>query len=138
MQIGNRTPDTGSNSSDQRYFPRWEVSNRVLYQLERRADISQGKTKDLSCAGACIRVDEPIDKQRIKLTLFLNGNTSIAVEGDVLWHRPSDDGNVEVGISFHELSPQAQEVILQYAFEVNRQEVVNHWFDGWNDSPKKS
>lgn len=128
------TAQSRDNPSDQRYFPRWEVNNRVLYQLEDQADIMQGKTKDLSCAGACIAVDRPLTNQKIKLTFFLSRNASVDVEGNVLWSLKTDEGDVEIGVAFTEISPQSQDLILQHAFEVNREEVVRHWFDGWNDN----
>ena len=39
-------------------------------------------------------------------------------------------GNI-VGIDFCETSEEVKETILNYAFEVKRQDLVKHWFRGW-------
>lgn len=124
-----------TSGSDQRYLPRWEVNNRVLYQLENEPDLHQGQTRDLSCAGACIKAAKStIPSQKIKVTVFLSPQTSVILEGRVLWSRAFDKKNIEMGITFENASPEAQDLILQHAFEVDRQTVVKHWFEGWNAS----
>lgn len=121
----------GLSGEDQRYFPRWEVRNRVFYQLEDQGDVLQGQTKDISCAGACISVDGPVSSRKIKLTVFLSKDTSVELEGDVLWCRPAKN-ETQVGVSFQNTRPEVQDLILQYAFEVDRSNVVNNWFKGWD------
>lgn len=124
-------PDVYSND-DQRYLPRWEVSNRVLYQLQNEYNLHQGQTRDLSCAGACIMAPVALEHQKIKLTVFLSAKSSVMLEGCVLWSRQSSADHAEIGIGFENASPEAQDLILQHAFEVKRETVVNHWFEGWN------
>lgn len=116
---------------EQRYFPRWETSNRVLYQSGKNCEIHQASTKDLSCAGVCIRTDRPLHQNKIKLTIFLNSNTSVVVDGRILWNRP-DEGQTLVGVLFENIPLQSQELILQYAFETDQQKVLNRWFEGWD------
>ena len=46
---------------DNRYFPRWEVNNLVRYQLAQDREMQEGNTKDISCSGACLCIDQNID-----------------------------------------------------------------------------
>ena len=52
--------------SDQRYFPRWNVNNRVIYHTESSPDqkLRHGHSKDLSCAGACLYLKEFLPPQQ--------------------------------------------------------------------------
>ena len=121
------------DDSDQRYLPRWEVSNRVLYQFDNDNEPHEGKTKDLSCAGVRIETGEKLVlKKDIKLTIYLSADISVTVNGKVAWTKPSKDHQSEIGITFQNVPEQVQETILQHAFEINREEVVKHWFKGWD------
>ena len=116
---------------DQRYLPRWEVCNRVICSLEEKEKIFQAETKDLSCAGACIATPEPIGlDQRLRLTIYLTKNQSVTVSGSVIWVKLMQDNHF-VGIQFYNTSEEDQSVILEHAFELNRDELVKHWFKGW-------
>jgi hypothetical protein len=119
--------------SDLRYFPRWEVNNRVLYQFENEYDLHQGRTRDLSCVGARLRAEAPFETRKISLTIFLSPRISVTVQGRVLWVS-GDHGNSEAGITFENVSQEAQDMILQHAFEMDPDSVVNRWFEGWSGS----
>ena len=71
-------------NSDQRYLPRWEVQNRVVYSSDRDPYLHEAHTKDLSCAGACLRMHEPLaPAQKVKMTVYLSENISVKLDGVV-------------------------------------------------------
>ena len=116
---------------DQRYLPRWEVKNRVICRVDKEKKPIECASRDISCCGACISCDEKFDvKQKVKLTIYLSEKTSVQVEGEIVWNKPAEGENL-VGVMFANTSEQAQELILQHAFEVKKQEVINHWYKGW-------
>ena len=122
-----------SNGSDHRYIPRWKVSNRILYLVSNDKEIHECHSKDLSCAGACIKPQEAeklSPKQKVKLTIYLSENVSVNVEGEVVWKKTAGPENL-VGILFANTSQKTQELILKHAFEIKKEELIQHWFKGW-------
>lgn len=130
--MDNQADNTPGNSgTDRRYLPRWEVNNRIQYQLEHGVKVNEAQTKDLSCSGMSLVVSEAIPlNQKLKLKIYLSGNTFVDTDGEIVWCRPTVKGNV-VGIDFRGITENAKEVILNYAFEVKRGDLIKHWFDGW-------
>ena len=121
-----------TNDDDKRYFPRWAVENRVLYQLEDKPSTFKAHTKDLSCAGACLSThEELLPKTRIKLTVFLSSEQTIYLQGIVCWTRHSENSHSQVGVTFENVPARVQEIILDHAFELNPQALKNQWFKGW-------
>ncbi|OGX18626.1 MAG: hypothetical protein A2Y04_03690 [Omnitrophica WOR_2 bacterium GWC2_45_7] len=121
----------GTSNSDGRYFPRWQVQNRVLYQLENEAQMYEGSTKDLSCAGACLCVDKEIKlNQKINLTVYLSDKERVTLTGEVMWSKQENQYN-QIGVIFFNTSSQAQDLILQHAFEINKEELMKHWYKDW-------
>lgn len=119
--------------SDKRYFPRWEVQNRATYNLEDDLDLFEARTKDLSCAGACIiSVKNNSINQKIKLTIYLSPAHAVTVEGKIVWSVPLD-GAFELGVDFENVNLQTQDIILQHAFEIRHSAVVQNWYKGWRD-----
>lgn len=119
------------SSDDKRYLPRWEVKNRVLYSAENDPSIHEAHTKDLSCAGACLCVPEALSlSQKVKMTVFLNENVSVKLDGVVNWIKPMDKA-VEVGIAFYNTPMKVQDLILEHAFEFKHEELERQWFRGW-------
>ena len=120
-----------SKNSDKRYLPRWEVGNKILYQQQGKARSAEALSHDLSCAGTSILADEDIQlNQKLKLTIYLDQNTSIRVDGRVCWSKQADSKHL-IGVNFEQTSRKAQDLILKYAFELDREKLVNHWFKGW-------
>ncbi|MBF0484016.1 MAG: PilZ domain-containing protein [Candidatus Omnitrophica bacterium] len=121
--------------SDDRYLPRWEVENKVLFQLDDSIGIHEAATKDLNCSGACIRSDSDFHAdQKVKLTIYLDDNTPVTVHGNIRWIKNSNRNRVnekEIGISFYNTPESAQDLILQYAFELNERKLANYWFKDW-------
>ena len=123
-----------SGGSDQRYIPRWISANRATYQFEDDPAIHEGRTKDLNCAGACITSDHHFEKnQKVKLTIYLNDRTPVKVDGRIVWTKFSNK-DTEIGIDFSNTSDEAQELILKHAFEIDKNNLIKHWYKGWDGS----
>jgi len=122
-----------TKGSDQRYLPRWEVENRILYKFDHDNTMKEARSKDISCSGACFKTDEFIPKkQTIKLTIFLSEKISVQMEGSIVWTKTTSDGFL-VGVNFTNTSHKAQDLILEYAFEFKKDDPVKHWFQGWDN-----
>ena len=121
------------NLADKRYFPRWEVQNRVLYQAGRSSSFREAVTRDLSCAGACLCTQEAVGpEQKIKLTVFLSEETKVELLGKVVWIQFQEDKNL-IGVNFFNTEKEAQDLILEHAFSLNRKKLIDHWYQGWNN-----
>jgi hypothetical protein len=68
--------------------------------------------------------------QKLKLKIYLSGNTSVDTDGEIVWCKPAVKGNV-VGVDFCGITENAKELILNYAFEIKRDDLIKHWFEGW-------
>ncbi len=129
-----RDPNRKGAQKDQRYIPRWEVNNRILYQLPDEENAREARTRDLSCAGICLQTDQDLGEQKkVRLTIYLSGKKSIQVDGQIRWTRKTSQGTM-VGVIFENIQPEDQELILDYAFEVKKDDLVKHWFQGWDDN----
>jgi len=123
-----------SADHDSRYFPRWEVDDQVLCQLEGEVETHEGKTKDISCAGACIVGDWNIaPHQKVKLTIQLSKTTRIRLNGHILWVKTNNNQR-EMGITFYNTPDDVMDSILQHAFELNKEKVLKQWYKGWDRS----
>ena len=121
-----------SEDSDQRYLPRWQVKNRILFQSEDYSSTQEGHTKDLSCTGVCFYTALNLNpRQKVRLTIYLSDQVSVKVNGEVIWVRPAQDLN-QVGVIFYGVSQKSQDLILEHAFEIKPNEVSSKWFDGWD------
>lgn len=121
------------NIDDQRYFPRWIVAAPVLYKHQTIPQSQNGQIKDLSCSGACVSIGEPLRlNEKIKLTIYLSPAEGIEVSGRVVWQCTSLHENL-TGVSFYDTSDAVQSRILQYAFEIDKEKIIQHWFSGWED-----
>jgi len=117
---------------DKRYLPRWEVSNRILYQVQGDGQRKESLSHDLSCAGASILTEESITpNEKLQLTIYLDREVSVRVDGRVCWSVPVAKKHL-IGINFEQTSRKAQDLILKYAFELDRAKLVRHWFKGWD------
>ena len=121
------------HAPDHRYFPRWEVNNRVLFQMEDDLETLEGYTKDISCTGAqiCVPQDLSLD-QKLKLVIFLSKEDYVSVNGKIVWMKPMN-GNNHLGIQFYNTSTKIQDTILKHAFEVNKNDLRSHFFKGWDN-----
>ena len=69
--------------------------------------------------------------QKINLTIYLTDSVSVKVVGNVLWCKKIPKG-ILAGVIFEDTKPKTQQTILDYAFEIKRDDLVNHWFKGWD------
>ncbi len=119
---------------DSRYFPRWEVDEQVFCQFEGEAEAREGKTRDISCTGACIIGDWQISPhQKIKLTIQLSKKLKISLSAHILWVKAKNNLQ-EMGVTFYDTPDNVQDSILQHAFELDKEKVIKQWFKGWDGS----
>jgi len=89
-------------NDDMRYFPRWEVNDRVLYHLDGEKKSYEGQTKDISCAGARITGDGHVaPHQKIKLTLELADGVKVNLNAHILWVKV-ENNQPQMGITFYD------------------------------------
>jgi len=120
---------------DVRYFPRWEVEDNVSYHLEGESEVHSGKTKDISCAGACIATGgtQIAPHQKVKITIQITDDITVNLNGHILWVK-NENGQPLMGVTFYNTPDSAQDTILQHAFEIDREKVLAQWFKGWDGS----
>ena len=118
---------------EKRYIPRWEVANRILYQIENEKKTHESSSKDLSCTGACFATPEnlPLNK-KIKMKIYLSEDIAVKVEGQIVWNKPGSANENLVGVTFSNTSQEVQELILKHAFEIKKEDMIKYWFQGWN------
>lgn len=117
--------------TERRHSPRWEVNNRIMYQIDEGFDIKEGTAKNLTCSGIGFTTNEDLAPfQKVKITFFLMARDPISAKGTVCWSK-SENGQYFVGVVFNSPNHQTQDLILQYALETNKNSVINHWFKGW-------
>ena len=120
------------SNAEKRYFPRWQVKNRIVYRFDGDASTHEARSRDLSCAGVSLVSPYPVaSNQKLKLRIYLFEDDSVEVEGNPVWVEETKEGHL-LGITFTNTSSEIQEKILKYAFEIKKEDVVNHWFEGWN------
>lgn len=133
--MGSKAPEENQNPpSDQRYFPRWNVNNRVLYRSESSPDhhLHHGHSKDISCAGACLYLKEFLPpQQKIALSVHLSPSINLDLRATIVWQK-AEEMSYLTGIAFHEINETAQKQILEHAFEFDRSKVLEHWYKGWD------
>jgi hypothetical protein len=122
-----------SQDDEKRYLPRWKVRNRVKFALTDGGDIDECETFDLSCSGACLRLSRSlIPGQNLRMKIFLDNESAVDVNGHVVWNRIAQEGRY-AGVVFDRAPLDVHETILNYAFEVDSEDVVKHWFSGWQE-----
>jgi c-di-GMP-binding flagellar brake protein YcgR len=119
-------------TDDKRYLPRWQVKNRIVFRLDGQTIFHQAQSRDLSAAGVSLVSAFPLNlQQKLKLRIYLlEEDKSIEVEGRPVWVRETVEGYL-AGVHFCDTTAEIQNQILQYAFEIKKSDVVNHWFEGW-------
>jgi len=123
--------DISYRGPDERYLPRWEAANRVIYNLENSDEMKEGFTKDLSASGVCLRSDKEFTEfQKVILTIYFQSGDVINAQGNVVWSKQLGDQTF-VGISFFNMNERTQDVILDNAFELDRKKITENFFKGW-------
>jgi hypothetical protein len=119
--------------NDMRYFPRWEVKDQVLYNLDGQTESYEGETKDISCAGACITGTGNVSPhQKIKVVVELAEGVKIKLNAHILWVRIKNN-QPQMGVTFYNTPDDVQSLILQHAFEVDRDKFVKQLYKGWEN-----
>jgi len=121
---------------ERRYLPRWEVNNRVICRLDSTPEALECRSRDLSCAGIEIISQQSLQpRQKVNLTICLTETKALDVTGHVVWQRAASVGNIS-GVVFENVPQEIQDAILKYAFEFKKKDVINHWYEGWNNGKK--
>ena len=135
--VKNQTDVNSDGSSarpkeDRRYLPRWNVANRILYRKDNETLGHECQSKDIHDAGICIHCGEDIQaNDKLSLIIYLSkSSTPIEAYGRVVWNKKNDKDTL-AGIRFERLTSEAREMIFNYAFESQRDKIVNNWFKGW-------
>lgn len=115
---------------DQRYFPRWEVANKVIYKRDKAVHFHECLSRDISNTGLCLQTYEKLEEnQKVFLTVELADGVTIQVHGVVVWKK-SDGCHFLVGLQFEDISEKNQDMIFNCAFECERQHFNKKWFEG--------
>lgn len=118
------------HQDDGRYFPRWEVANKVTYKHENGVNLHECLSHDISNTGLCMRTYERIKpNERLAMTIELADGVSVQVSGRSLWQKDGDKDFL-VGIRFEEISEKVQDMIFNCAFESQPQQFQQKWFEG--------
>ena len=127
-------PDYNSlEDNDMRYFPRWEVDDPVLYHLDGEKESYEGQTKDISCAGACITgVGNVSPHQKVKVIIELTEGVKITLNAHILWVRIGNNQS-QMGVTFYNTPDDVQNLILQHAFELDRDKFIKQLYKGWEN-----
>ena len=126
------SPSLDAQNTERRYLPRWEASNRVIYRCESDKSKHEGKSRDVHFAGASLYVDHPLPpNQKLKMTIYLSDNDTVDVVGKILWNKELGKECL-IGVQFFEVSKEVQDTLLKYAFELKKEDLIKHWFEGWN------
>ena len=119
--------------NDMRYFPRWDVNDLVLYQLDGEHEFHEGQTKDISCAGACITgYGDVSPHQKIKVIVELTEGVKIKLNAHILWVK-IENNHPQMGVTFYDTPDDVQNLILHHAFELNRDKFLKHLYKGWEN-----
>lgn len=129
-----------SDSDERRYLPRWEVRNRILFQLENSTRVNESVTKDLHAAGTSFFSKHAIDpKKTVKLTIYLSPDVAITVKGHVAWSKALGKDENLLGVEFDNINEKVQDKILEHAFELSDDALMRSWYKNFmNKSKKKS
>jgi c-di-GMP-binding flagellar brake protein YcgR len=118
--------------TEKRHCPRWAVVSRIFYQLNGDTTIHESQSVNISATGICFTTPELLSENtRIKMNIFISGERVLPVGGQVIWSK-SENGRHQAAIRFSDISSRSQEMILEHAFEMKKEDMVNYWFQGWN------
>lgn len=134
MNMSAQDPDYNTiEDNDMRYFPRWEVNDPVLYHLDGEKEPYEGQTKDISCAGACITGTGDVSPhQKIKVIVELAEGVKIKLNAHILWVK-IENNHPQMGVTFYNTPDDVQNLILQHAFEVDRDRFLKQLYKGWEN-----
>ena len=104
---------------EQRYLPRWELSNQAYYHFCNSDQIFKTLTKNINLAGACLYVAPHIPlNTKLELKIYLSPEKNFEAKGTVIWKSTLADDCCYAGIYFDPLPEQTRELILEHAFKI--------------------
>ena len=116
--------------NDGRYFPRWEVANKITYKKEHGINFHECVSRDISNTGVCLRTYEKIvPDEKISMTIQLEDGLSVQTQGRTVWGR-NEGKDFLIGVRFEDISQKAQDMIFNCAFESSPLRFKKQWFDG--------
>ena len=120
------------SDQDRRYLPRWEVDNKIIFQKNQDDIPYECRSKDITAAGACLRIKEDISlSQELNLTIYLaNDIEPIQVHGKAIWHQKKENENL-IGVQFDAINDATSDRIFHYAFEYRKSDLMKNWFKGF-------
>ena len=139
LSMNNSSPNNQGrsefNSAENRYFPRWDVEDKIEYFLDSTTHAYHGLTKNLSCNGACLWLsDDLYINEKISLRIHLSEDDIARVHSRVSWVVKMPDGSNVAGVKFYDVTTRAQELILKHAFTVKKDQFIQNFFSGWNNT----
>jgi c-di-GMP-binding flagellar brake protein YcgR len=109
---------------EKRQYPRVEVPQPVLYFTDIYPRPKMSTTVDLSVGGTRIETPySPILGERLELSLAIQPHV-IKSKGKVVHIRMLDNGKLEAGIQFDELSEHDRLYLRQYLFHVMEKQAL--------------
>ncbi len=119
--------------NDMRYFPRWEVNDPVLCNLDGENEPFEGRTKDISCAGACITGAGNVSPyQKVKVVIDIAQGVKVKLNAHILWVK-IENNQSQMGVTFYDTPDDVQNLILQHAYEVDREKFLEQLYKGWEN-----
>ena len=130
--MGQNTNILRNIAEDRRYFPRWEVENKIVYCEENNPIEYECLSKDIHCSGLCLKSDRDIPlSTHLNLKISLTNDIDpVMAAGHVVWTLKSASSNL-VGVQFDRIGGKSKETIFDYAFEYKHDQLMNLWFSGW-------
>ncbi len=126
----NSEQDTRLKKDDYRYFPRWEVANKITYKHENGVNFHECVSRDISNTGICLRTYEKVQpEQKLLMTIELSDGVTIQVQGRAIWGK-IDERDFLVGVHFEDISEKVQEMIFNCAFESRKDQFQQKWYEG--------
>ncbi len=102
---------------DERYFPRWTASKKVIYITE-DGQAYRTITNDLGGQGMSIYIHSQLKLgSRLMMSVYLEKDVSVDVTGEIIWKEDSPHG-ILAGILIDPLPHDVHQKLLEHAFSV--------------------
>ncbi len=122
--------DSSEFNDDGRYFPRWEVANKVTYKHEKGVNFHECVSHDINNTGVCLRTYEKIPtNEKVSMTIELADGVTVQAHGRAVWER-NNGKDFLIGVRFEDISDKVQDLIFNCAFEAHPQQFRDKWFQG--------
>ena len=86
--------------------------------------------RSISNTGICLRTYEKVQpNQKLLMTIELVDGVSIQVQGRAIWEK-IEEKDFLVGVHFEGISEKVQEMIFNCAFESQKDQFQQKWYEG--------